>query len=288
MLVTANIVGGLGNQLFQIANVLSYCFEFNHKPFFIYSEKSESVFKSRDTYWNTFLTRLRPSLLLNMPKNFKVMRYMEKQEDKRYFPIKNVVFNNKDYENKFILMMVGYFQTSKYFNLIRNNLINIFQPVEIEKQFIQNKYQTQLKKDNNTNICIHVRRGDYLKLSHVHTNLKLDYYKSSIERMDNELDNKINKTYWIFSDDIEYCKTEFTSYKFPGKEFIFITEKDYLELYLMSLLEHFIIANSSFSWWGSYLSKNDNKIIIAPKQWFVNNSQNNYNSDIYLENTICL
>ena len=68
----------------------------------------------------------------------------------------------------------------------------------------------------------------------------------------------------IFSDDIVWCKNNFV-----GDKFIFIEgEEDYIDLWLMSLCNHNIIANSSFSWWGAWLNKNNNKTVIAPKNWF--------------------
>ena len=67
----------------------------------------------------------------------------------------------------------------------------------------------------------------------------------------------------VFSDDIQWCKENF-----KGEEFTFIEEDDYIELYLMSMCRHNIIANSSFSWWGSYLNQNEDKIVIAPSKWF--------------------
>ena len=61
-----------------------------------------------------------------------------------------------------------------------------------------------------------------------------------------------------------------------------------MEMYLMSLMNHFIIANSSFSWWGSYLCQNEDKKIIAPKQWFVNKEQNANFIDIYTDDMIVI
>ena len=73
----------------------------------------------------------------------------------------------------------------------------------------------------------------------------------------------------VFSDDIKWCKENFI-----GDKFLFIEEdRDYIELFLMSQCNHNIIANSSFSWWGAWLNKNENKIVVAPSKWFGENSE---------------
>ena len=77
--------------------------------------------------------------------------------------------------------------------------------------------------------------------------------------------------YLVFSDDIEWCKTQFV-----GDKFIFIEqEKDYVELFLQSKCNHNIISSSSFSWWGAYLNNKENRKIVGPKQWFSNTKRNN-------------
>jgi hypothetical protein len=74
-----------------------------------------------------------------------------------------------------------------------------------------------------------------------------------------------NPYYVIFSDDPEYCKTLFAA----SENVLYIDNNDpYVDLCLMSMCDHNIIANSSFSWWGAWLNKNPNKKVIAPKQWF--------------------
>ena len=90
MIVTSYIAGGLGNQLFQISNVLAYCMQYNHKPFFIYSKIVDSVFGSRKTYWDDFLLPLKPNVLKQLPNDFKIIKYFENAQDKRFKPIKNV------------------------------------------------------------------------------------------------------------------------------------------------------------------------------------------------------
>ena len=108
------------------------------------------------------------------------------------------------------------------------------------------------------NICLHVRRGDYVKLySELHLPQTMDYYDEALSYLPK------NMKVLIFSDDIEWCKKNFI-----GDRFIFIDEVDYISIYIMSKMKHFIIANSSFSWWGAWLSDQDDKIVISPKKWF--------------------
>lgn len=111
---------------------------------------------------------------------------------------------------------------------------------------------------------IHIRRGDFLKFPEYHTNLDISYYLEAMKIIN-------SKKYFIFSDDINWCKNNF-----KGEQFIFSDNTDAIEdLKLMSKCEHNIIANSSFSWWGAYLNKNPSKIVVAPKRWFGPKLQHN-------------
>ena len=107
--------------------------------------------------------------------------------------------------------------------------------------------------------AIHVRRGDYVRHSNHHPVQTMDYFNKGIDVVK---DNTY--TFLVFSDDIEWCKEHF-----KVDNIIYIEdEKDYIEIYLMSLCDNDIIANSSFSWWGSFLNKNPNKKVFAPSIWF--------------------
>lgn len=150
----------------------------------------------------------------------------------------------------------GFFQCEKYFIHNRKELLEWFKmPIRI-KEKIDLEYSHLFKQKTTS---IHVRRGDYIKFPNHHPVKTLDYYNTCIENIKNETDLFI-----IFSDDIEWCKNNI---KLDNCVYI-ENERDYIEIYLMSLCNNNIIANSSFSWWGAWLNKNENKKVFGPKIWF--------------------
>ena len=121
------------------------------------------------------------------------------------------------------------------------------------------------KKINGKSISLHVRRTDYVTSNGFHPVQTVEYYNKAIETI-GSYDQIL-----VFSDDINWCK-ENLNYD----NVLFVENQDNLEdMWLMSLCDHNIIANSSFSWWGAWLNQNKDKIVIAPKNWF--GSQSNLN-----------
>lgn len=139
----------------------------------------------------------------------------------------------------------GYFQSYKYFENIKK---------KIKRDFTFLPFYREIIPQKNT-LAIHVRRTDYLGLSDYHTNLPEEYYYSALDSI-GDFSEVV-----VFSDDIEWCKT---LQIFQG--FTFSIGNPYMDLQIMSKCSKHIIANSSFSWWGAWLSESDN--VIAPKQWF--------------------
>ena len=126
-------------------------------------------------------------------------------------------------------------------------------------------------------VALHIRRGDFIKNSANHHNLGLDYYASALERFESD------RTVIIFSDDPDWCKEQEL---FEDDRFLVSEGNDsYTDLCLMSLCSDFIIANSTFSWWGAWLSKSMNKVVCAPdpNKWFGPNNAHLDASDIMLE-----
>jgi hypothetical protein len=142
------------------------------------------------------------------------------------------------------LNLNGFFQSEKYFSDYKEVIRELLTP----KNNIDIQY-------NNT--AIHVRRGDYVNLIKEYVQLDMSYYKKAMSMIRTEY-------YTIFSDDIEWCKANFTD-----NNIIFSENKTPVEdLALMSKCGNNIIANSSFSWWGAYLNTLPSKMVIAPAKWF--------------------
>ena len=123
------------------------------------------------------------------------------------------------------------------------------------------------------NISIHIRRTDYVTSNGYHPVQSIEYYKQAIEII-GDYDN-----IFVFSDDINWCKENL---KFDNM--IFVDGNDDVEdMWLMSICNHNVIANSSFSWWGAWLNNNPDKKVIAPNNWF--GSQTNLNTNDLIPNT---
>lgn len=151
----------------------------------------------------------------------------------------------------------GYFQSEKNFTEGWQFVKNLLEPADHVKDRLDN-YQDIF---NVTTCSIHVRRGNYLSLPEHHTVQTMEYYNEAMGRIGAD-------RYLVFSDDIEWCKQNFI-----GEEYIFIKDTDYIEMFLMSMCDHNIIGNSSFSWLGAYLGNPDHRLVVAPNKWFPNNDK---------------
>ena len=150
----------------------------------------------------------------------------------------------------------GFFQSEKYFAHNREAILDFIKMPESVREIIETKYSEILSVRTT---AIHVRRGDYLKFPQHHPTQTVEYFLSGVELLKDKTDK-----FLVFSDDIAWCKTNF---KFDNIVYI-ENEKDYIELYLQSLCNNNITSNSSFSWWGAWLNKNEDKVVIGPTNWF--------------------
>ena len=176
--------------------------------------------------------------------------------------------------------LFGYFQTEKYFLESRELICSVFSFKDRYKT-IALKANEKIRNSNKSSkiASIHVRRGDYLMFPDHHPTCSLEYYDKAIKILSDKEETK----FLVFSDDVDWCKTNF-----KDERFIIIDLKDsYSEMCLMSLCDHNIIANSSFSWWGSWLNQNTDKVTIAPSKWF-GRSMNKDTSDVYPDGCIIL
>lgn len=166
----------------------------------------------------------------------------------------------------------GFFQSYKYFQNIEDEIRKVFVFPEIPEEDRDNFEALNHIKESES-ISIHVRRGDYLKLNNLNV-CDREYYERAVKKMFKELENKNtrkeNIKFFIFSDDINWCKNNLNFLKSQNVYYVdWNKDKDsYKDMQLMNECKHNIIPNSTFSWWGVWLNQNKNKIIIAPKYWF--------------------
>lgn len=159
----------------------------------------------------------------------------------------------------------GNFEDPIYFDDVRETIVKEFVP----KHSIIEKNIDLLNQITSTNsICISVRRGDFESNStfkSLHSLCNKDYFLTAIEKIKSIVENPV---FFMFSDDIQWVRenvnTGCLTYYEDG------TDPVWEKLRLMSACKHFIISNSTFSWWVQYLSRNEDKIVVSPSRWFNN------------------
>ena len=179
--------------------------------------------------------------------------------------------------NKNILFK-GYFQSFKYVDDdTRTQMINyIYSNAEL-MHAAYDKYN-EIKSffgpttTDDDMVSVHLRRTDYILLSDYHHNLSMDYYKDALK-----IANK--KKIVVFSDEIEWCKDNIGKNLYEYDDIYFVnTNSVEIEFILMSMFQHNILANSTFSLWASFISTYQQpKIVIAPKQWYAEKGPKNWN-----------
>ncbi len=163
------------------------------------------------------------------------------------------------------IVLQGYWQSFKYFEDIEVSLKKEFnfkvEPDEINKKLID-------VLQNEESVALHVRRGDYISnptANAIHGTCTPEYYENAIAMILERVNNPI---FYIFTDDPEWAELNL-SIPAPTKVIKHnLGQRDYEDLRLITHCKHFIIANSSFSWWGAWISNNPAKIVITPKKWF--------------------
>jgi len=152
---------------------------------------------------------------------------------------------------------VDFFQ--KYEAVIRKDFLLANPPAD------QNNFLYEDCSSSDSSISIHIRRADYLLPSNGATVLGLVYYSRAIHELKKIVENPL----WIvFSDDIQWCRKEF--YFLQNVTFVEGNEgTPWEDLRLMSACKHHIIANSTFSWWGAFLGRDQHGVTCYPKPWFL-------------------
>lgn len=282
-MILTRLIGGLGNQMFQYAAgkrlselhdtelkldisplLTGYNREYSLDEFNIRAEVATSNeidnFRSRPSLLRRFLFR----------RDMKGPHHTYKEP---HFHFDEKVFSLPD--NTYI---EGYWQSWKYFDGISNLLRKDFSFKSIDTSGIDPILD--LIRDSES-VAIHIRLGDYLKnpeTHSIHGVCSPEYYAASVKYI---LDRVDSSHFFVFSDDISLAKERYPFYGLPVTYMESHAGKNsYLDMFLMARCRHFIIANSTFSWWSAWLGSRPGKIVIAPKKWF--NDPGFITKDLYM------
>lgn len=164
--------------------------------------------------------------------------------------------------------LLGYWMNPQYFAGIEDKIRQAFTFQGIDEMNAEIAREMQ----NCNSVALHVRRGDYLKMKNHFCICELDYYERALEFIKARIDSPI---VYVFSDDIEWCYENINKLGVKYKIVDINRGIDsYKDMFLMTQCRHIIMANSTFSWWGAWLNRNPNKIVITPSSWFADNSVN--------------
>jgi hypothetical protein len=283
-MVTVFLRGGLGNQMFQYAAGLAVAKKrgdtlrldtvFLNDRFprrnFSYRTYDLDIFKiaPRMTALSIASSTLSiPGIWLGMDlAGMKIASVMGRQKvikEKEEFFFDPEIFNAKGN-----IVLWGRWQNEKYFSEIADDVRAAFAfryPLTGDAAKIASDIQSS------DSVSVHVRRGDFVAFKNVAQMMgdtDLSYYERAAAHISGHAGNP---TFFIFSDDIDWCKDNL-KLPFPTV-YVPVLAKDpkmafRFDLELMSLCKHNIIANSTFSWWGAWLNRNPEKIVVAPKKWY--------------------
>jgi hypothetical protein len=268
-MIAVKLMGGLGNQMFQYAIARAHTKHVTIDFSFLQQHAvSSETFTSRFFGLNVF-----PNIVYKPLKNWQRTLYLREsyipliERFREWLGLNCLVV--RQHENEFVsvkpgknLYFDGYFQSEKYFSQIRNGLLHDFSFPPLDKRNAQ--FEQKILNDPNA-VSVHIRRGDYLKpvVLEYHGLIPERYYMQAMDELRVLFPDA---TWYVFSDDPLSARELFA--EVPSCYFIEGNDEDaWKDMALMAACKHHIIANSSFSWWGAWLSKHAG-ITIAPKNWF--------------------
>ena len=271
-MIVLKLMGGLGNQLFQYAYGRSLATQLNTELVldldFLLDRTARENFVFRN--FDLDLFDLKPYSLFDENRKRKFYKksifssspIVIKENGFQFSPITTKLKKGKVY-------LDGYWQSHKYFEKIAFDLRKELK-FRIPLTERQNILLEKIKQS--TSVCVNFRRADFVTIQSsiaTHGIPPMSYYYNALKIIKKRLGHEI--TVYVFSDDIEWCQSNFET----EETIHFVTHAEYkgdrfsAYLQLMKQCKHFIIPNSTFGWWAAWLSDYKDKIVITPKQWFL-------------------
>lgn len=268
-MIITTLTGGIGNQMFQYAvgkklakiNNTELVLDISFFPYFNFQ-----IIK-RIPIYHMILKHFIPSFIVNKVvkevglRNYSLDNFNIKYKYKTKHPVELNKFDERyehEYSDEVFKLknnthISGYWECAEYVDDIMNELREDFTP----KKLFDCPVNTLCNS-----VALHVRRGDLLNPYEYKSPCDYEFYIQAIRFME---ENVTTPVFYVFSDDIEWCKENLV---FNSPVMFVSGYKNYQDLYSMSQCKHHIIANSTFSWWAANLGKHPKQIVVAPKTWF--------------------
>lgn len=263
--------GGLGNQLFQYAAARRLALQ-NRCPlvvdqhWFDHPRSGETPRPFELTRYSVVMRLATPfELTCWAPMRSRWGRYLSPLLPLRLVRERGFEFNPEVLSTPPNSYLSGFWQSEAYFADIRDELLAELSPIAPPEP-CDLKVIELIQRGNA--VSVHVRRGDYVSLtsaSAYHGLCTLEYYHRAVEHVAERVEDPI---FFVFSDDVEWTKANlrlsFLTHYVDHNE----PENAFQDLRLMSLCRHHVLANSSFSWWGAWLSHSIDGVVVAPERWY--------------------
>lgn len=242
--VTCQLKGQLGNQCFEIATTLALAWDNGARPLFpcLLNRTHLGVPQNyKNIFWR---------LDVEAPKRKAKFCYSLPRKQRGFLPI--------PYQPD--MRLKGHFLSEKYFDHHRERIVEMFAPKKEIKDALMERFG-ELLNGSSTTVAIHVRTYGHVDGKHGKFCFNgREYVEKAISQFPKDAQ------FIVCSDNIGWCKENLSDL---AERMHFVEGQHYhYDFYLMSLCEHNIISNSTFSWWSAYLNTNPDKIVIAPKNWF--------------------
>lgn len=266
-MISIHLMGGLGNQLFQLCCVLALGIQTN-TPVAILSRYMTNFNgrEDRPTYWNNLFAGLTRHLTF-VPDWKDIFFIQEPGFHYQYIPISPIMAGKK-------VMLVGYYQSEKYFKNQFDRLYDLFGFDRLRKDVLDKQSLTAAEMQHT--ISVHFRLGDYKELTHMHPILPYEYYREALAYLVATQALAFPQVVYYFCEEedistvsgmIERLQREFGAATLEFRRANPALE-DWEQMLFMSACRHHVIANSSFSWWGAYLNRHPDKVVCYPSVWF--------------------
>jgi len=264
-MITVMLQGGLGNTIFQIFATIAFSLKYKIPFKFLNVSQLGGGPNTtlRHTYWDSFFSNLTIFLVDKLPTNIQVIR--ENGFHHQSLPIDKYL--NQD------VMLHGYFQSYKYFQEYYPVICRFIGLDKIKRNLLNKLSISDTPINFNNTIAMHFRYGDYKKLQTFHPLLTHTYYYNALSYFKNKKPNIVFTIFYFCEEEdresiekiILLLSKEFANYVFIKGDQSFA---DHEQLIYMSICNHNIIANSSFSYFGAYFNSHEDKIVCYPSKWF--------------------